>query len=112
MRRCLIHVGLFVLLVLIVVSASAQTPNSAINHYRDGAAKVGKGDLDGAIEEYSRAIAISSRLAPVNSATAEANNVRVVDPFTANAYVNRGVARYRKGDFEGAKSDFDSALRE
>jgi len=92
-------------------SISAQTPNRAINHYRDGARKVDNGDLDGAIEEYSRAIAISSRLNSSDSDTSETSNITVVNPFTANAYTNRGVARYRKGDFEGAKADFDAALR-
>src|SRR6185436_20753747 len=84
-------------------STAAQTPNSAIDRYRDGARKVGKGDLDGAIEEYSRAIAISSRFGNSDTASAEANNIKVIDPFTANAYTNRGVARYKKGDFKGAK---------
>jgi tetratricopeptide (TPR) repeat protein len=82
-----------------------------VSHYRDGDKKVGKGDLDGAIEEYSRAIAISSRLNSSDSETDETSNITVIDPFTANAYTNRGVARYRKGDFEGAKADFDAALR-
>jgi tetratricopeptide (TPR) repeat protein len=67
--------------------------------------------LDGAIEEYSRAIALSSRLSPKAAPDSEAARVTVVDPFTANAYANRGVARYRKGDFAGAKQDFDEALR-
>ena len=92
-------------------SINAQTPSGAVSHYRDGARKVGKGDLDGAIEEYSRAIAISSRLNSSDSETGETSNITVIDPFTANAYTNRGVARYRKGDFEGAKADFDAALR-
>src|SRR6478736_5138635 len=92
-------------------SATAQTPNGAVSHYRDGTRKIGKGDLDGAIEEYSRAIAISSRLNSSDSESDETSNITVVDPFTANAYTNRGVARYRKGDFEGAKADFDAALR-
>src|SRR5437867_802625 len=111
MRRYLIQFALVALTLFAIGSVSAQTPNTAINHYRDGAKKVVKGDLDGAIEEYTRAIVISSRFGAAGSENSEANNINVVDPFTANAYTNRGVARFKKGDFEGAKADFDSALR-
>ena len=73
------------LTLLFLFSASAQTPNSAVGHYRDGASKVGKGDLDGAIEDYSRAIAISSRLGPAVTTDSDAAKIKVIDPFTANA---------------------------
>src|SRR5215470_5581079 len=106
-------VTIFVLTSFACICASAQTPDSAINHYRDGIKKVGKGDLDGALEDYSRAIVISSKLRGNNSKSGEdeSEDLTVIDPFTANAYTNRGVVRYRKGDFEGAKRDFDSALQ-
>jgi len=38
-------------------------------------------------------------------------HVGAVDPFTAMAYTNRGIVRYRKGDIDGAISDVDKALR-
>src|SRR6476469_3028605 len=108
--RYLLQVAIFGAVLLAQLSVLAQTPRNAVNHSRDGARKVGNGDLDGAIDEYSRAITISSRLNS-NSESDEASNVTVINPFTAYAYTNRGVARYRKGDYDGAIRDFDAALR-
>src|SRR5947207_12524983 len=62
MRR---HAFLFLLFALTLsgfISAQAQTPAAAINHFKDAIKKSSQGDLDGAIEDYSRAIALSSRL--------------------------------------------------
>src|SRR5688572_28808292 len=85
--------------------------------------KAGNGDLDGAIEDYTRAITLSSRLdsgkssnrsgnAFTGGADASSDNeVVVVDPFIANAYSNRGLARYQKGDLEGAMADLNQAIR-
>src|ERR1051326_7998185 len=71
------------------------------------------------IEDFSRAIALSSRLSVrkesrVASSFAggdDVDDIRVIDPFTANAYNNRGYARYQKGDLLAAIEDFNSALR-
>src|SRR4051812_40440690 len=113
MRRYPVHFCLLTFIILVIVAiAAAQTPNAAVDHYRDGARKVSKGDLDGAIEDYSRAIAISSRFGSANAATnAETKDVRVIDPFTANAYINRGVVLYRKGNLQEALTDFNAAIR-
>ena len=114
---------LFVLIGLILanaVAAQAQTPGSAVNNFQEGLKKTERGDLDGAIEDFTRAIEISSRLDRAknvkgpyftSSYDGEAAAVTVVDPFTAKAYVNRGVARFRKGDLEGAIEDYDRAVR-
>lgn len=56
-----------------------------------GVARKNKGDLDGAIQDYTEAI----RLNPDN------------DP----AYNNRGVARKNKVDLDGAIQDFTEAIR-
>src|SRR4029453_9363084 len=95
---------------------TAQTPSRAIDLYQQGTVKLGKGEIDSAIDDFTRAIELSSRLGPINpgrptraangfSPTDELANVTVVDPFTAYVYVNRGVARMRKNDFEAAIED-------
>jgi tetratricopeptide (TPR) repeat protein len=101
---------------------TGQTPSNAVNFYQHGTSKLTKNDLDGAINDFTKAIELSSRLGPAknNNASkltnefttdAEAANVTVVDPFTAQVYCNRGIARMRKGDYDMAIQDFTHAIR-
>src|SRR5690349_7561440 len=122
MRR---HVLSFIVLALTLstlISAQAQTPAADIDHFKNGIKKTSQGDLDGAIEDYSRAIALSSHLNSsrkgrasassfADSSDAATDDVRVIDPFTANVYSNRGLVRYQKGDYPGAIDDFTAAIR-
>ncbi len=55
-----------------------------------GRERLNRGDIDGAIADYSRAIEIN--------------------PEFAEAYANRGVARERKGDLAGAKADYAKSI--
>src|SRR5881396_3350802 len=92
----------FVLILFASVAVQGQTPASATNYYQHGINKFQNGDLDGALEDYTRAIEISSRLYPakrlqsraVNGANGfdsdAAGRITAVDPFTARAYTNRG----------------------
>src|SRR6185436_1813639 len=100
----------------------AQTPSRAIDLYKQGALKLDKGELDVAIDDFTRAIELSSRLVSNKRSThstnwkesaesSESASVTVVDPFTARAYNGRGLARFRKKDFEGAIEDFNQAIR-
>ncbi len=121
MRRCAILFAVVSLLLPITVFSQTQTPEAALNHFKNALRKLGNGDLDGAIEDYTRAI--SSELAlryaqelrqshwETHSLTTPAKASRVIDPFTANAYNNRGLARFKKGDYMGAIEDFDQALQ-
>src|SRR5690349_10417661 len=120
MRRYALYLGVVALILSSSISAQPQTPEAAVNHFKNALKKTGNGDLDGAIEEYTRAIVLSSRLDASarpknqgNSFTGDAagDNVTIVDPFTANAYSNRGLARYRTGDLEGAIADLNQAIR-
>jgi len=119
----------FLFLVVCAASSSlsnslvqAQTRNGALSQYNSGSRKLLKGDLDGAIHDLTNSIDISSRpwsaksthqtdSAEVNSFADDTNGITIVDPLTAVAYTNRGLARYRKGDVEGALADWDLAIR-
>ncbi len=59
-------------------------------YYNRGAAKIEKGDLDGAIADYNRAIELN--------------------PKDARAYNNRGIAKRAKGDLDGAIADYNRAI--
>src|SRR5215467_11074013 len=97
------RIGPIVFLLVFCLFAHAQTPLSAVNKYKDGSAKLKKGDFDGAIRDYTEAIELSSRLASAKSSKSrfwntsrgesDSSEITVVDSFTANAYANRGVAR-------------------
>ncbi len=123
LQRILFSLVIFLLCGYLLVQA--QTPGAAIDHYERGAKRFQKGDLDGAIEEFTKAISISSHLdsdqltrskvAPgandFAASAGEAREITAIDPFTANAYTSRGLARYRKGDVDGAIADYELAIQ-
>src|ERR1043165_4480684 len=115
MRRYAILFALVSLLLPITVFSQARTPEAAVNLFKNAMKKGGSGDLDGAIEDYTRAIRLSSHFDTSKSSDSLGNfsteGVTVVDPFTANAYNNRGLTRFRKNDFTGAIEDFNEALK-
>jgi len=80
--------------VLLLACLAAAPPvlaqSSASDWFNNGLAKGKKGDLDGAIVDFSRAIEI--------------------DPKYANAYFNRGVAKGKKGDLDGAIADYSRSI--
>lgn len=82
---------LLMLTLLITVSASqGQTPSSAADYYQRGETRLRKGDLDGAIADFTQAVKL--------------------DPGMARAYAGRGEARYYKKDFDGAIAGYSEAL--
>ena len=128
MRHRVFSFALLTLISFAFISSHAQTPDAAVENFKEGLKKSDRGDYDGAIEAFSRAIALSSRLdtrkqsltsqassfsgaSVPTAADVVAENVKVIDPFTADAYNNRGFARYRKGDYLDAIEDFSAALR-
>ncbi len=105
--------------------AQSQTPEAAVRYYENGAKKFSKGDFAGALEDYTKAIEISSRLAPAKrvngadwriandfaDASTGPNQITVIDPFTARAYANRSKVRFQQRDFDGTIADCEQALR-
>jgi tetratricopeptide (TPR) repeat protein len=69
------------------VSAGNETTADCI---KSGIAKTEKGDLDGAIADFSEAIQLKPEFA---------------------AYYDRGRAKYSKGDYDGAIADFSEAIQ-
>lgn len=95
------------------------------NLVTDGIALAAKGNLDGAIAQFTKAIAIDPKIAAVyfNRATArisKGDDAGAVADFTEalkldaryrEAYVDRADARFRLNDFRGAVEDYDDALK-
>lgn len=82
------------------------------------------GDLEGAIADFTRAIALApAELAPhynrgnaralageLEEAVADYSEALRLDPRFAPAYTRRGLARQRLGDLDGAEEDLERAL--
>jgi len=117
-------------LLSVILSTSvlvAQTPSSAISHFKAGIEENKKNNFDRAIEEFTLAIEISSNPwqrragARVRSShfageaeldsTEETKSITVLDKFTGLAYAHRCFARCHKRDFAAAIADCDQALR-
>lgn len=120
MRRCALLFAFVSLCLPVTVLSQARTPDAAIYHFNNANKKIDNGDFDGAIEELTRAIRLSSHLDGFDPSNRRLGNsftdyssteIKVIDPFTARAYNNRGLARYKKHDYAGAIEDYDEALR-
>ena len=93
-------------------------------YYNRGAAKIEKGDLDGAIADYNRAIELNPKDArayynrgiakrakrDLDGAIADFSRAIELDPKYAIAYNNRGIAKEARGDLDGAIADFNRAI--
>lgn len=120
-----------VLLLAFAATAPAQTPRTAKDFIKRAATRYLKGDLDGAIDDYSRALETEPRVAEVyvkrggarrakgdlNGAIDDFNQAYDIDPLSvhndrsvAEAYSNRGFIRTNKLDMPGAIYDFNKAL--
>ena len=80
----------FVLSLMLPAVAAAQTSQLADDYNSRGLAKEIKGDHDGAIADYNRAIEL--------------------DPKQSRPYRNRGFAKLAKGDHDGAVADYNRAF--
>jgi tetratricopeptide (TPR) repeat protein len=102
----------------------AKEPRSAEDHFKRGLARYAARDLEGAIEDFTKAIVVNSnfdtralkRIKHVksdqynNGSSDLSEKFSVMDKFNARAYFCRGNARADKGDLRGAIQDFDKAI--
>src|SRR5215212_621002 len=83
----------FILICLLFFTSSicfAQTSAQEARYVKRGVSRFVKGDFDGAINYFNKAIANNPRLGA--------------------AYFNRGKARRAKGDLDGAINDYEKAI--
>jgi tetratricopeptide (TPR) repeat protein len=99
-------------------------PVSAEDYFFSGDAKQSKGDLDGALADFSEAILLKPNFAPAfrwrgaikalkgdsSEAIADFNKAIELNPSYGDAYYSRGLARQKKGDLDGAIADYTKAF--
>jgi len=111
---------LFASICLVSHQTWAQTPGTAIRYFKSGEQKMQKGELLAAVEDYTKAIQISSR--PISAKrqhtqTTSSNQfdnsseITILDPFTAYAYTSRAAGYIELREFDMAISDCEKALR-
>ena len=104
----------------------ASQPNlKEANGYNErGIAKGVKGDIDGAIADFTRAIELYPKYSTaytnrglakknkgdLNGAIADCTRAIELDPKDAGGYGNRGIAKHAKGDLNGAIADYTRAI--
>ena len=100
------------------------TSQSVDAYFYRAYAKYGLGDKQGAIADYSQAIAINPRLPETyysrgyvksqsgdkQGAIADYSQAIAINPQSADAYINRGNAKRALEDRQGAISDYTSAI--
>src|SRR5215468_2750008 len=98
-------------LSLLAAPCLAQAPRSAQDHFNRGGSHYKKGDFEGAIADFTKAIEISSRLDNRNwQGDAGFDGAPAINPRLHDAYNNRGIARYALKDYDRALVDFDRAI--
>ena len=93
-------------------------------HFRSAGLKYERGNQQGAIADYTKAIEINPQYAPAyynrgfakdeglgdhQGAIADYNKAIAINPQDATAYSNRGIAKELVGDLKGACADWKEA---
>jgi lipoprotein NlpI len=108
----------------VIDSGRWQGANLSWAYLNRGIAKKQKGELDGAIADYNRAIELDPRVVigynnrgtaksakgDLDGAIADYNRATELDPRHVNAYNNRGNAKSAKGEFDAAMADYNRAI--
>ncbi|HKG20638.1 MAG TPA: tetratricopeptide repeat protein [Blastocatellia bacterium] len=103
----------------------ATPPNYALAYYKRGNERKERGDLAGALSDYTRAVDLDSNLPQVynnrgntlkamgdyEAAIKDYDRAIEINPRFAFAYNNRGAAWFLKGDPDRAVSDYDKAIK-
>jgi tetratricopeptide (TPR) repeat protein len=100
-------------------------PTNSFAHNNRGTILQARGDIKGALADYSAAIAVSPEYikaynnrgvarqanGDVTGALEDYDRALRLNPSYTDAYVNRGSAREASGNLQGARADYDQALR-
>ena len=104
---------------------SLQKGGPVATHYERGNAFIRSGDIDRAIESFSKALRLNPNYAGAligrgvalckkgdyENAMADLSEALYLDPKSAKAYYYRGSVLSTKGDYAGAIADYDCSLR-
>lgn len=110
---------------LTAIASHTVAQTTARDYCNRGVARQKKGDLDGALADYTRAIELNPHdAAPYNNrgllkmakgdldgALADYDRALQISPRNFEIRGNRGVARQKSGDLDGALSDYDIAIK-
>jgi len=127
MRRFL---SLTILLLLFATACQkgatsiADNPQSATDYYNRGVARQNKGDADGAIADYTKAIELDPKnfsaynnrgnlkqdKGKVKEAVLDYQNAVVINPTHATAHFNLGHVYQGKKDYDGAIYEYGKAI--
>ena len=116
--------GILWLLAVLFLITAAAFGDDAVNYNKSGNAKVDKGNLDGALADFTKAIELKPDYADAyisrgvvkdikgdkDGAIADFNKAIELKPDYADAYNNRGNVKSDKGDLDGALADFTKAI--
>ena len=116
--------GLFALLFVLTPPGVAFGQQTAEDFVKSGNTRMSKGDQDGSIDDYSKAIELNPKYSEAygyrgvaenakgdwDGAIADCNRAIDLDPKYAYAYNNRGKAKMGKGDWDGAIADCTKAI--
>jgi tetratricopeptide (TPR) repeat protein len=118
------HRQLLICILSFIYPLAAFAEQTAADLDKSGDAKQQKGDSDGAIADYTKAIELNPKDARAYSrrgrakvskgdydaAVADCAKAIELDPRFAEAYKNRGIAKENKGDRDGAIVDYSKAI--
>jgi tetratricopeptide (TPR) repeat protein len=119
------HLVLLCAWLAFVSACSTPPPTTAAGYKASAKAKSDKGNYDGAIADYTKAIAMGATDPATydgrgraeeakddfDDAIADYSKVIGLDPNNADAYNDRGFARESKGDLDGAAADLNQAAK-
>jgi len=111
--------------IILPLAITSCRQDNANHHFKNGSAKFQLKDYNGAINDFSRAIALSINykeayyaraisygiLAKYDKALEDFNKVLQLDPTFKDAYMNRAYyAKEKTGDFKGALQDLNKFI--
>ncbi|MDB6122474.1 MAG: repeat-containing serine protease [Pedosphaera sp.] len=116
------HKSFLLLTTLMLLMAGRALGDPAMDYYNSGVDKNAKGDLDGALADFTKVIALKPDYADaynnrgiirakggLDGALADFTKAIELQPDNASGYYNRGIIR-AKGDPDGALADFTKTI--